>query len=140
MSDSLYILFIDGNEQERRYYVQRLLTSSPDFVVIEAASGHFALDLCEGCSMDCVVLELDLPDMSGFEVLIKLVPFVRFPDLPVVVLTRLTNLDLHELALVNGAQAAFHKPHTSADLLERSIRKAVATVRKDHKRNDDVWL
>ena len=34
--------------------------------------------------------DFDLPDMSGFEVLIKLVPFVRFPDLPVVVLTRFT--------------------------------------------------
>jgi hypothetical protein len=41
MSDSLYILFIDGNEQERRYYVQRLLTSSPDFVVIEARKRPF---------------------------------------------------------------------------------------------------
>ena len=102
--------------------------------MVQAISGRTALDLCGRQPIDCVVLELDLPDMSGFEVLAKLVPAAGRPEIAVVVHTSLTNAYLLELALANGARAALHK--TSGDLLEQSILKAIGTVTQDRKRRD----
>ena len=80
------------------------------------------------------MLELDLPDMSGFEVLVNLVPRVHQPAIAVIVLTRLANQYLLAAALKNGAQAAFYKPATSGDMLDKAILKAISTVKKDRKR------
>jgi DNA-binding NarL/FixJ family response regulator len=79
-----------------------------------------------------VVLEIDLPDMSGFEVLAKLVPRTYRPEIAVVVLTRLPNRFLLDLAMKNGARAAFQKTVGIGDLLEESILKAIATVQRLH--------
>jgi DNA-binding NarL/FixJ family response regulator len=78
--------------------------------------------------IDCVVLELDLPDRSGFEVLVDLVPLVRRPNVAVIGLTRLTHPGVWELAKKNGAIACFVKRHMGYDDLDRAIRNAVALV------------
>ena len=132
MSDATTILLIDGNIQDREYYAQRLQASSPDYDVVQAATGQSGLDLCARQPIDCVILEIDLPDMSGFEVLAKLVPRVRHPEIAVIVLTRLPNQFLLDLAIKNGAQAALYKETTSGDILEKSIQKAIATVKTKH--------
>jgi PleD family two-component response regulator len=75
-----------------------------------------------------VVLEIDLPDMSGFEVLAKLVPRTSHPEIAVIVLTRLSNQFLLALAIKNGAQAAFRKTLGFGDRLEQSILKSISTV------------
>ena len=62
--------------------------SSPDYVVLEAETGKAGLSLCRSQRVDCVLVELTLPDMSGFEVLIHLVPRARQPEIAVIVLTR----------------------------------------------------
>ena len=131
MSDATTILLIDGDHQDRDYYIQRLRASSPDYDVVQADTGQSGLNLCARQPIDCVVLEIDLPDMSGFEVLAKLVPRVYHPEIAIVVLTRLANHFLLELALKNGAQAAFHKPLASGDTLDTAILKAISTVRKE---------
>jgi len=128
MSDAISILLIDENPQDREYYAQRLHVSSPDYDVVQVATGQSGLDLCARQPIDCVILEIDLPDMSGFEVLAKLVPRVRHPEIAVIVLTRLPNQFLLDLAIKNGAQAAFQKMAGSGDLLEQSIRKAISIV------------
>jgi CheY-like chemotaxis protein len=43
------------------------------YVVIEADSGARAIELCRERSPDCLILDHDLPDLSGLEV-IKLPP------------------------------------------------------------------
>jgi len=41
MSKSLQILFVDRNDQDRKYYVQRIKTSSPpDYLIFEAETGE----------------------------------------------------------------------------------------------------
>ena len=60
-------------------------------------------------TIDCVLLELDLPDRSGFEVLVDLVPLVKTPEVAVIVLTSLTQSGLHELARKNGGMGLFGK-------------------------------
>jgi DNA-binding NarL/FixJ family response regulator len=134
MSDATPILLIDGKTQDREYYAQYLEASSSHFDVVQAATGRSGLDLCVRQPIDCVVLEIDLPDMSGFEVLARLVPRVSHPGIAVIILTRLPNHFLLELALKNGAQAAFLKTMTTGDILERNIVQAISAVQKDTKR------
>ncbi|OAI49572.1 hypothetical protein AYO43_03040 [Nitrospira sp. SCGC AG-212-E16] len=75
-----------------------------------------------------MVLELDLPDRSGFEVLVTLVPIASRPNVAVIVLTRLTHRGVWELAKQNGAIASFVKRHMASDDLDRAIQNAVALV------------
>jgi DNA-binding NarL/FixJ family response regulator len=134
MSNSPLILLIDDNPEEREYYTQLLRTSLPDSFVLHTSSGQCGLDFCELRPVDCVVLEIDLPDMSGFDVLQKLAPRVEHPEIAVIVLTRLSNQSLLEAAIEDGAQSAFHKTMVTADMLDTAVLKAISTVRKDRKR------
>jgi len=136
MSDTISILLIDANHHDRESYAHRLKASSLNFNVVQSATGHAGLDICARQSFDCVVLEINLPDMSGFQVLEFLVWNASHPQMPVVVLTSLSNEHLLELALKNGAQAALQKRTPSADILEESILKAIATVKEDREHHN----
>ncbi len=130
--DRLAVLLIDSKDIDRNYYADRLKLCSSDYVIFHAASGKAGISVCETVSIDSVVLEIDLADMSGFEVLVQLVSTP--PKAAVVVLTHLTNPFLLDLALKNGAQAALYKNATSGDVLDKTILRAVSTIRRDHKR------
>jgi two-component system KDP operon response regulator KdpE len=130
MSDATTVLLIDNDPQYRVYYALRLHASSSKYDVVEAATGRSGLDICARQPINCVVLEIDLPDMCGFEVLAKLVPRVYHPEIAVVILTRLPNPFLLDLAIKNGAQAALQKTLGSGDLLAPSILKAISTVQR----------
>jgi DNA-binding NarL/FixJ family response regulator len=66
--------------------------------------------------------------MSGFQVLLQLVPYARYPEIAVVMLSRLSFPQLAELAIKNGAQAYLVKSRISGDDLDRAIHKALVTV------------
>ena len=65
---------------------------------------------------------------SGFEILAKLVPRAYHPEIAVIILTRLPNQFLLDLAIKNGALAAFQKALGSGELLLQAIPKAISTV------------
>lgn len=134
MSNAKSVLLIDSHDEDRQYYAHSLSLRSPDYQIFEAADGRTGLRLYQACSIDCVVLELDLPDMSGFEILHKLVPIVHHPEIAVIVLTRLPNAVLLDLALKNGALVALYKSRTPGDILDKKILQAVSAVTKDRKR------
>ena len=92
----LALLLIDSNDTDRNYYADRLKQRSSEYVLHEAATGAEGLQIFEVESIDCVILELDLTDMSGFEVLIRLIPVSRKPEIAVVVLTHLSNHEIPE--------------------------------------------
>lgn len=125
---STTILFIDHHKEDRQYWAQRLRTSAPDYVVLEAETGRVGLAICQSQHVDCVVVELSLPDMSGFQVLISLVPHAHRPEMAVIVLTRVVLHPMERLALNNGAKAYLVKSHSSGDDLDRALRKAIAAV------------
>jgi CheY-like chemotaxis protein len=97
------VLLIDGFAADRIYFTDQLKHCSPGYQIIEATDGQSGLDLCRSRQVDCVVLELALPDRSGFEVLEDLVPFVGRPQLPVIALTQLIHRGVWELAKQKGA-------------------------------------
>jgi CheY-like chemotaxis protein len=63
------------------------LLGHDDVEIETAGTGRGALDMLRRQPADCVVLDLRLPDMSGFEVLEELAADVRLADVPVVVFT-----------------------------------------------------
>jgi CheY-like chemotaxis protein len=72
MSHAPVILFVDGNLADREYYSQHFRITFPNCKIVHAATGKSGLAFCERKPVGCiVVLEIDLPDMSGFEVLPK---------------------------------------------------------------------
>ena len=73
-----------------------------------------------------MALALELPDRSGFQVLVDLVPIASRPSIAVLVLTQRTQWGLHEIARQNGAYAWFVKQFTTGDDLDRAILRAMA--------------
>ena len=122
------ILFIDGNANDRALYVSGLQYCSPDYQIIEATDGQSGLAICRAQRIDCVILELELSGLSGFEVLLELVPLVRRPHIAVIVLTLLADRGVYSLAMKNGAYVCFHKSHTSPDDLDRAINRAIGFI------------
>ena len=79
------LLIAEDNEAER-FGVSELL-AHPDIEIATADSGRGALDKLREQRFDCMVLDLRLPDMSGFEVLEEMQKDETLADLPVVVFT-----------------------------------------------------
>ena len=79
------LLIAEDNDAER-FGVSELL-SHPDLEIAVAATGRGALEELRSRRYDCMVLDLRLPDMSGFEVLEEIQKDETLADLPVVVFT-----------------------------------------------------
>jgi CheY-like chemotaxis protein len=63
------------------------LLGHDDIDIVTADTGSTALELLAAHPCDCVVLDLKLPDMSGFDVLDRIARDERYRELPVVVFT-----------------------------------------------------
>ena len=122
------VLLIDGSKNQRAYWADQLKRCSLDYEIIEATDAQSGLELYQSRRVDCVVLELALPDELGFRLLVDLVPIPSRPQVAVIVLTQMTQRGVWELAKQNGACACFVKRHTTGEDLDRAIQRAVAFV------------
>ena len=128
------VLFIDPNDNDRHGWATQLAKLSPTFVVREAKDGESGLQLYKSEHIDCIVLELDLPDESGLSLLLSLIPRQRRPHIAVVILTHLNMESLFPLAISSGAFCCLGKNRITVHHLEQTIRKAVASVAADKHR------
>ena len=79
------LMVVEDNEAERLGISE--LLGHDDIEIVTASNGHDALDSLRQTPCDCVVLDLRLPDMSGFEVLEQLKDDAALADIPVIVFT-----------------------------------------------------
>jgi CheY-like chemotaxis protein len=79
------LLVVEDNPAEQMSI--RELLDYKDIDIDTVDSGAHALEALNTTSYDCVVLDLRLPDMTGFEVLEQLRDTPKLQDLPVVVFT-----------------------------------------------------
>ncbi|HWP06258.1 MAG TPA: response regulator, partial [Polyangiaceae bacterium] len=79
------LLVVEDNEAEQMSI--RELLGHDDIEIVNASTGADALEVLRTQPIDCVVLDLRLPDISGFEVLQRIRDDETLPDLPVVVFT-----------------------------------------------------
>jgi HAMP domain-containing protein/CheY-like chemotaxis protein/signal transduction histidine kinase len=79
------LLVVEDNPAERMSITE--LLGSEDIEIATAESGSAALDLMRERAFDCVVLDLALPDISGFELLAEVQKDAKLRDTPIVVFT-----------------------------------------------------
>ena len=95
-------LFLVEDHAILRDGLRTILADYQEFEIVgEAADGLEALQLCETCCPDLVLLDLTLPKLDGIEVLRKMKQ--QWPAMAVLVLTMHRSLQLLEDSLVAGA-------------------------------------
>jgi DNA-binding NarL/FixJ family response regulator len=125
---STSVLLIDDSKNQRTYWANELKRCSAGYEILEASDSQSGLDLYRSRRIDCVVLDLGLPDQLGLHTLVKLVPIASRPQIAVIVLTMITARGVRDIAKQNGAYECFVKQHTSGEDLDRAIQRAVALV------------
>src|SRR5688572_27995746 len=82
-SEPTTILVVDDKEPNR--LLIRHLFDGPLYRVLEAADGVEGLALAGQARPDCILLDLDMPKLGGFEVLERLAADPRMREIPVII-------------------------------------------------------
>ena len=109
VAGTMTILVVDDREENR--LVIRYLFDTPEHRVLEAADGMAGLALALRERPDCILLDLSMPGLSGFEVLDRLERDPRTREIPVIVLTATgDSLESMDRVLRAGAVDYITKP------------------------------
>lgn len=115
------VLLIDDDEASR--YVLKSALGRSDFRIVEAAGGHEGLRKAREERPDVVILDLSMPDLSGFEVLARLKEDPHTAGIPVIIHTSKV-LDEHEREMLREAVAVVSKENESRELLREHLANA----------------
>ncbi len=102
------ILIVDDSPTIRRMVKASLATLPATFT--EAGSGLEAIETLAVGRINAIVLDLNMPDMHGLDVLRFIRSHDKYTDVPVVVLTTRGDADSRGKALDAGATAYMTKP------------------------------
>lgn len=89
------------------------------FEVIKAYNGNMGLQKAEMENPDLILLDIMLPDISGFEVCKKLSTQEATKQIPIILLTALTEAENTRAGLQAGAFDYIKKPFNRTELLAR---------------------
>jgi CheY-like chemotaxis protein/signal transduction histidine kinase/HAMP domain-containing protein len=113
------LLIVDDNPVERQHIVD--LVGGPDVEPLVASSGDEALAALKSHRFDCVVLDLGLPRVSGFEVLEAMQKEPKLRDLPVIVYTGRDLTDNEVAGIRKTARAIIVKdPRSHRSLIQQT--------------------
>ena len=105
------ILIVDDSPTIRK--MVRVCLQAPDGpAFLEAATGLEAIEQLAVAPVDLIVLDLNMPDLHGIDVLQFLRGHARYRDVPVVVLTTRGDETSRQKAAESGATTYLTKPFT----------------------------
>ena len=110
-----HLLLVEDNEIERQGLSELLVHQ--DVEITTAEDGSQAWEAIRGQALDCVVLDLRLPDMSGFEVLERMRQDPALVNLPVIVFTGKELSEAEEIRLRELSQSIVLKGVQSPERL-----------------------
>lgn len=135
------LLVVDDDPLSLLYTARTL--SQAGFEAVLASSGEAAMRNLAADNFDAVVSDVIMPRMSGFELLENVL--IRFPGLPVILMTATKHDGMQEAALVCGAAELFEKPVDANQLIAavelrwgRSL-STEPTLRSDTKDRLEEW-
>lgn len=124
------ILLVEDSAGDARLVSEMLAEASySSFDILHALRLSDALQRLGEKQFDAVLLDLNLPDAGGLEAISPVREAA--PDVPIVVLSGVTNEDVAIAAVQGGAQDYLVKGRGDGDLIVRSIRYAIERKRSE---------
>lgn len=109
------VLVVEDSKTARR--VISFVLDRKGYRIVEAASGTEALLAIEGMVPDLVLLDVMLPDMTGYDILAVMRKNSRFSEVPVVMLTGKSGAADRQKGMIGGSNEYLTKPFEPAKLL-----------------------
>jgi len=125
----LLVLIADDNADGRQLLAD--IINSIDLRVIEASDGPTAIALAQAHLPDLIILDVNMPGMSGFEVCARLKSDAVTAQTPIIMLTALSDIDYRVQGLRLGADDYLSKPFNSRELVERIKARLRSKVETD---------
>lgn len=129
MHEKQTILIIEDTRELVDLLVRRF---EQDYNTIFAMDGRGGIEKACGCRPDIILLDVNLPDMSGFDVLNELKSREETTEIPVLVMTALSDADNVLTGFKMGAEDYLVKPFNFTELSARV--NAHLTIRKLQKK------
>jgi CheY-like chemotaxis protein len=120
-------LIVDDDEAAR--YVVRRFLAGTSFTIIEATNGPEGLRKAREDRPQVIILDVMMPQMSGFEVLEQLESDPVTRDIPVIIITSKVLKDRERRHLDGKAVAVLTKETASREVALASVRQAMAQAR-----------
>jgi two-component system chemotaxis response regulator CheY len=115
------VLVVDDSATMRRMVIASL-RSIEEATFQEAANGLDAIERLAIGPIDLVILDLNMPDMHGMEVVAFIRKHATFHKLPIIVLTTRGDDESRSTAMAAGASLYLNKPFNPAALAASARR------------------
>jgi two-component system cell cycle response regulator DivK len=110
------VLHVEDNEYNRK--IIRDLLSKNSYEIVEAHNGEDALDALAQQRPDLILMDVQLPKLSGLEVTRRIRADPLLAQIPVIAITSFALSGDDRLAIEAGCNAYIAKPFRPRDLLE----------------------
>jgi two-component system, cell cycle response regulator DivK len=117
------ILYIE-DEFHNRVLVQRVLMAS-GFEVVEAENGQEGIKLAQQVGPDLILMDINLPDIDGYEATTRLKQMEQLNNVPIIALTANVMKGDREKTLSAGCDGFISKP-IDVDRLPEQINEFLA--------------
>jgi Response regulators consisting of a CheY-like receiver domain and a winged-helix DNA-binding domain len=111
------VLIVDDDADTRAVIASML--ERDGLVALQAEDGETALRMVAESDVDAVILDVVMPDHSGYEICQRLREDSRAMHLPVIMLTALSSLHAEVSGILSGADAYLVKPVRRKELMDR---------------------
>jgi len=108
------ILIVEDNPQNMR--LTEMALSAESYTLLEATNGEEALEVAKKERPDLIIMDIQLPKMSGLEVTRKLREIPEFSRTPIIAITAYAMRGDKEKAIGAGCNAYLSKPISARDL------------------------
>ena len=116
MNEKEKILIADDSAMNRAILAEML---GDGYEILEAENGRQAVAILQSATdIDLLLLDIMMPDMDGFEVLEAIRNNPATEELPVIMLTSLSEFEHHAHATMKGANGYLTKPLVTNQLIE----------------------
>ena len=115
MTKKIYV--IEDNEKNMKLF-RAILKLIPDIEIYEETRGDLGLELLKSGDPDLVILDIQLPEMSGIEICTEIRKIDKFKNVPVIAVTSFAMKGDKERILSAGFSTYVSKPIRVADFRE----------------------
>jgi putative two-component system response regulator len=132
MSNTL-IVVVDDSPTILRDVSERIAGAYADLIeLVPLRSGREALSFCRKRTPNLILLDIEMPDMNGLEVLKELIAHEATAGIPVIMLTARHDLEAEAEAFEHGAVDFIVKPFATSTLLHRIETRLTLSQYRHH--------